>query len=274
MLRKIIFASVFGVILLMSVPTHSGEITFSGLLKWNSGNYIYSEFTNTAYLYPTLGYKTDRYFASISLPLISQNTDLVTQLGGGMIPAMHGHDDGSSNSGHGMFSGEHDGMHEMNWAIGDLYLNMGITVAKEGDNIPALSFTALVKLPTASTEQNLGTGELDYGIGISASKDMGFVYGFWDVNYYLLGDPQTIDLTNPIGFGLGIGKPLLNGKLSLLAYYYGYTEILDGVEPPRDLTLNANYRINRMYQIDGGFSMGFSESSPDFGLFVGSSVSF
>ncbi len=276
MLRKITLTSVIGVILLMNVPVQTGEITVSGLLKWNSGNYVYSDITNTTYLYPTLRYKTDFYFVSVGLPFIAQNTDLITHMGYGIIPSEHGHGDQSSDDGHnhGMFSGGHMGDHAMNRAVGDLFLNMGMTMVKEGDNIPALSFTALVKLPTAGTDQNLGTGELDYGIGISARKNMGFVYGFWDINYYLLGDPQEIELMNPIGFGLGIGKPLLNGKLSFLAYYYGYTEILKGVEPPREITLNTNYHINPMYQINGGISFGFSESSPDLGLFIGSSVTF
>jgi hypothetical protein len=274
MLRKIILPSVIGVILLMNVPVQAGEIIVSGLLKRNSGKYVYSDNTNTTYLYSTLKYKTDHYFVSVGLPFIAQNTDLITHMGGGIIPSEHGHDDQSSDEGHnhGMFSGGQMGDHAMNWAIGDIYFNFEKPMFNEMQYIPSFSFTALIKFPTASTEKNLGTGEIDYGFGISANKNLGLIYGFWDINYYFLGDPNGFDLKNPIGFGLGLGFPASNNRLSLLAYYSGYTEILPGIEPPRELSINISYRLNQKYLLNSGITYGFSESSPKYGFFFGADM--
>ncbi|MBC8186170.1 hypothetical protein H8E88_34235 [candidate division KSB1 bacterium] len=274
MLKKIIFIIVG--ILLINFPAQSGELSISGLLKWNSGNYIYSNVTNTAYFNTSFQYKTDRYSLSINVPMISQNTDMITHMSGGIIPTADGHENEFDNDehDHDMFSDGHMGEHMMNWKFSDLFLNVGWTMLKEADNIPALSFIAFIKFPTASTKQNLGTGEMDYGIGISTRKNLDFVYGFLDINYYILGDPIGYDLKNPIGFGLGIGNSFLNEKIGLSVYYYGYTDILQGIEPPRELSLNINYQVNHKYQLNGGLLFGFSKTSPDLGLFVGSSVSF
>ena len=273
MLKRIIFIIVG--MLFMNIPVQSGEFSISGLVKWYSGNYMYRDITNTTYLYPTFGYRTDRYFVSINFPLISQNSDLITHMGGrGVIPSQenYGNSSYNENQDHGMFSDNHMDNHMMNWAIGDLYFNFERIMFKEVGYIPAFSFTALIKLPTASTKQNLGTGVIDYGFGISANKDLGLIYGCWDVNYYFLGDPDGFELKNPIGFGLGLGLPALNDRLSLLAYYSGYTEILPGIEPPRELSINVSYRLNPRYLLNSGISYGFSESSPKYGFFFGADV--
>ena len=273
MLKRIIFIIV--VILLIISPVYSGEFSISGLLKWYSGNYMYRDITNTTYLYPTLGYRSDKFFVSLNLPLISQDSDLITGTGGGeIIPSGDMYGNGSYYDGqdHDMFSDDHMENHQMNWALGDLYFNVERTMFNETEYIPAFSFTALIKLPTASTKRNLGTGKIDYGLGISASKNLGLIYGFWDVNYYFLGDPKGFNLKNPIGFGLGLGIPASNNKLSLLAYYSGYTEIFQGIEPPRELSINVSYRLNQKYLLNSGISYGFSESSPKYGFFFGADI--
>ena len=273
MLKRIIFIIVG--ILFLNISVQSGEFSISGLVKWYSGNYMYRDITNTTCLYPTLGYRSDKYFVSVNLPLISQNSDLITHMGGrGVIPSQDNYGNSSYNEkqDHGMFSDNHMGNHMMNWALGDLYFNVERTILTETGYIPAFSFTGLVKLPTAGTNQNLGTGEIDYGFGISASKNLGPIYSFWDVNYYFLGDPDGFDLNDPIGFGLGLGLPASNSRLSLFAYYSGYTKILPSIEPPRELSINVSYRLNQKYLLNSGISYGFSESSPKYGFFFGADV--
>jgi hypothetical protein len=274
MLKRIIFMIVG--MLFMNIPVQSGEFSISGLMKWNSGNYIYSNVTNTAYFNTSLQYKTNRYSLSINVPMISQNTDMITHMSGGIIPTAEGHENEFDNDehdhDHDMFSGGHMGEHMMNWKFSDLFLNVGWTLLKETGNIPELSFIALVKFPTAGTKQNLGTGEMDYGIGISTSKNLGFAYGFLDINYYILGDPIGFDLENPIGFALGIGNSFLNEKINLSVYYYGYTDILQGIEPPKELFINISYRLNQKYLLNSGVSYGFTESSPKYGFFLGADV--
>ena len=274
MLKKIIFVFIGSFVLTLSA--RAGEFSISGFVKWYSGKYMYQDITNTTYFYPTLSYRTDKYFVSVNLPLISQSSDMITHMGGsGIIPSLDNYGDNSFDESHeyGMFSGDHMDGHGMNWAIGDLYINVERTLLKEKGLIPGFSVTALLKLPTASTEQNLGTGEVDYGFGISASKDLGLFYGFWDVNYYFLGDPVGFDLNDPIGFGLGLGLPASNHRLSLLAYYSGYTEILQNIEPPRELSISVSYKWNQKYLLNSGISYGFSESSPKYGFFFGADVS-
>ena len=137
MLKRIIVIIVG--ILCMNISAQSGEFSISGLLKWYSGNYMYRELTNTTYLYPTLGYRSAKYFVSLNLPLISQNSDLITHMGGkGVIPSQENYGSSSFNESqdHGMFSDNHMDNHRMNWAIGDLYFNFERTMFNETGYIP------------------------------------------------------------------------------------------------------------------------------------------
>ncbi len=93
-----------------------------------------------------------------------------------------------------------------------------------------------------------------------------------DINYYILGDQIGFELENPIGFGLMIGNSFLNEKIGMSAYYYGYIDILQGIEPPKELSINVSYRLNQKYLLNSSISYGFSESSPKYSFFFGADV--
>ncbi len=275
MLRKIIFISAG--VLLLSFPAHGGEFSLSGLLNWYSGKLMYRDITNTSYFYPTLSYKTSKYAVSLSLPLISQNTNWGTFAGGRQLIALDDTYRGNwETSGHeyGLDSDSHSQYYQMNWRVGDLYFNVERTLTKETHYLPAFSATAQVKIPTASTALNLGTGAADYGFGVSASKSLGMIYGYGDVSFYFLGDPADNDFKNPMEYGVGIGLPASNDNVNLVAYYSAYTEIVKGFKPPKELFISVNYRLNSKYLLTSGISYGFSESSPQYGFFFGGEVGF
>lgn len=64
--------------------------------------------------------------------------------------------------------------------LGDVVLNTGYVLIKEGKKTPQLRPTLYVKFPTADEEKNLGTGELDLGVGLEMSKwiERWYLYGF------------------------------------------------------------------------------------------------
>lgn len=79
--------------------------------------------------------------------------------------------------------------------MGDLRVGLAYDLPVSAVN---LSLNSGVKLPTASTEQALGTGETDYWVGAEASTHIGAVTPFAGVSYARNGDPEGMDLRDTL----------------------------------------------------------------------------
>ena len=62
--------------------------------------------------------------------------------------------------------------------------------------LPWIALSSQIKIPTASSEYNFGTGEFDYGIGLTFRKQLFSFIAFGDIGYLNLGDPEEITFLN------------------------------------------------------------------------------
>ncbi len=69
-----------------------------------------------------------------------------------------------------------------------------------------------------------------------------------------------------VGLGLGVGRFLGQGRFSLLLYYQQYSRILENYDPPKQVTLSSFIKLSPVLMLSTGIQVGFSESSPDYGL--------
>ena len=58
----------------LSVPAAGGSLTYSGALQAATGNYLYSERTNSVYLYNGIAFAATRWRVSATVPLIAQSS--------------------------------------------------------------------------------------------------------------------------------------------------------------------------------------------------------
>ena len=56
--------------------------------------------------------------------------------------------------------------------VGDLVLRIKVRIWDEGDRVPCLSARLAVKLPTGDTDRALGSGKVDYGLGLLLQKNI------------------------------------------------------------------------------------------------------
>jgi hypothetical protein len=256
--------------LLLVVPSTAyseGNWFVNGSLQFNYGNYIYDTGTSTYYLYGGIRYQSEALSLSANVPVIGQNTDLVSQGGNMLLP-------GQSNSesmGHG--SGHHGNGHRMSISISDLIIGIGdiFTYAthrlwKESSLFPGLSFSGQIKFPTAS---EFGTGEFDFGAGINLKKKLGDFATFLDLGYLNIGDPDSLHYQNPFTFGVGLGRLFQNGKMSVIVYLQAYTEVLEKYDPPAQGSLGMLYLINDRSSLSIFGLFGLTNTSPDFGVSIG-----
>lgn len=103
--------------------------------------------------------------------------------------------------------------------VGDLTLQGGYLFPIGGVN----AFLAgNVKVPTASREKALGTGELDYGVSGQVSRQMGPVVPFVTASYTVVGEPEGFDVRDTLGGS--VGSQFLLGNSSFLTVSYAYEE--------------------------------------------------
>jgi hypothetical protein len=145
--------------------------------------------------------------------------------------------------------------------LGDLMLGAAFSALKEESAGFNLDIGAGIKLPTASEEDALGTGETDYSFSADFSKTFGNLIPFVTVGYRMPGDPATIDLNNTLSASIGTSVTI-GESVAILSYDYR--------EPTSDL-------VDESQEIFGAFSAplgdinwtlygsaGLTEGSPDF----------
>lgn len=143
--------------------------------------------------------------------------------------------------------------------IGDVVFNAGYL-------LPVSSVDATiggaVKLPTASSENGLGTGEFDFGVSGQLSKKIGAVIPFVSGGYTLVGKPQGFEVRDTIS--ATAGSHVLVGQSSSVTAFYAYEQsaspqIGDSQRLGFGLTTKVTDKLH--FGIDG--SAGLSEAAPD-----------
>jgi hypothetical protein len=157
--------------------------------------------------------------------------------------------------------------------IGDAFVNLSYRVLEEDEAMPGVSLHAGIKLPTADEDKGLGTGELDYQMGVGLGKGIGrwFVYGSLDYN--ILGDPDYYELDNYISGSASVATEVIdNMEVSLqLSAAQAATDVSDD---SLALGVGVNYFLEKYGMVSAGLQKGFTDGSPDYSLVVGYSISF
>ncbi|GAB4363655.1 MAG: hypothetical protein Kow0042_01710 [Calditrichia bacterium] len=252
----------------LSGNSFAGQWSLNAGIQAFSGNYIYTQNTSVYYMTGGIRYRTPGWNLSLSVPFIAQNSSSVTNMGGMFFPnnenAVHG--DAAHWNMHGRQTSETLTTHHMSFALADMYVYGERQVLAENGTLPAFSLVGQVKFPTASVQENYGTGEYDYSVGAAFRKSVyPFVLSF-DISYFRIGDPAGITYQDPVILGVGVGKFFLNGRLSVLAYYHNYSRILSDYDPPRQVTFGGYYKLSQQLFLSGSTLFGLSNTSPDLGL--------
>lgn len=149
--------------------------------------------------------------------------------------------------------------------IGDLRLGAGYA-------LPSLAGVELVlngqvKLPTASAERGIGTGETDFSVGAEASRSIGPVTPYVAVAYTMPGEPPAYDLRNAFSARGGLGIELGRGVRGNLAYSHAES-IRAGLPDERMISTGINASLSRSLSLGVYGNAGLSDGAPDVGAGV------
>ncbi len=148
--------------------------------------------------------------------------------------------------------------------LGDVTASLTYTKFMQ-DNTLFVDFTGKVKLPTASSEKNLGTGNTDFTTQVDVSKIVGGANLFATIGYRFMGSSDLLPLRD--GFLGTIGASFDVSDRASLGLIYDYRQSASfRAENPSELTGFVSWKLSKKISLQTYGIVGFSNGSPDTGV--------
>lgn len=139
--------------------------------------------------------------------------------------------------------------------LGDIVLNAKYQLLKEERLLPDFSVRSAVKFPTGEKKDLLGSGELDYGIGILMDK------GFFD-RLFIYAGANVVWIEKPGFFSvLGVKEQIYSGMLAMeyfLSRRFSFVAQISGNTTPYPLS-DTNPLDNNAYELGIGVNYNWKE---------------
>lgn len=148
--------------------------------------------------------------------------------------------------------------------LGDIILRLGVIALFEGKKAPQIRPSLFVKLPTASTNDGLGTGEFDAGIGVELTKWLDDVHLLGEGFYTWQGKADGFALNNYFSYTGGVGYQL-TGQFEPMVLVKGATAPSDYSSELLEVRIRAIWSLSRSTALDMFVSRGIADSSPEYG---------
>jgi len=155
--------------------------------------------------------------------------------------------------------------------FGDNWLGTEIRVHRQTRQLPTMALGYSFKIPSASTENGLGSGHVDHSFTFGASESAAHFNLDFNLTQFLIGR-QTAGFDGNQQMALAISHTI-HGGLQFAGEVYGETQ-LNKTTPGYASSLWAlTYTITPRLVIDGGFEMGLSSGGPHRHAFFGATYS-
>lgn len=151
--------------------------------------------------------------------------------------------------------------------IGDVVVRAGKNDLFQNDGGFRLDLGVSVKLPTADSAKNLGSGELDGGGFLTLRKQWSGVVTTVSAGYSVIGDPTGLDYSNVTSFGMGLSKPLSRGGVFATADWRSAT--VADQDDPLELGIGGYYIASTYHLFSASGFVGLSDGSADGGFYLG-----
>lgn len=280
---------VFALSAASAVPSVAQEVRYSGSLSYSTGSYVFAERTHSFWFSNGFGVSGHRWSASTTLPVILQNSGVLSVVGGTGVPT-GGEGSGavSRRQGNGTIgTRRRDGSgsgaptpsdsvvvfrNAYEVEIGDPSVRLSLDALTTTGTVRSLSFNLGAKVPIRSVESGVGTGAWDVGAGASLALGLGSVWMFADAGYWWFGDMPDLELSDAVSYSLGLSRLVAGGRMSILANVSGSSRIVPTADPPLSASLGLSRFFTRGSSLSVGLSAGLTESASDVSAYVGWSL--
>lgn len=124
------------------------------------------------------------------------------------------------------------------------------------------AFGGIIKVPTASREAALGTGEVDFGVNGQTSQRFGNVIPFVTAGYTIIGEPTGFDVRNTLSGA--VGSQFVVSNLSSVTLSYSYDQAATSqIGDNQSLGLGFATSLTNRLQLGVDARAGLSTDAPD-----------
>ena len=150
------------------------------------------------------------------------------------------------------------------WLRGDYF-----ALAGDGRRRPWLSLLGRLKIPTASDEDGLGTGEPDASAGVSYTQLWGEAFStFFDLTRKRVGDPPGVDFQDTTALVAGVSGRV-SRRLTIYLMYDREDSIVRGLSAGRSLMGGLTLRSAGGWRLSAMALAGLSDTREKIGGMLG-----
>lgn len=153
-------------------------------------------------------------------------------------------------------------------SFGDNWLGPQVRVYRQTKRVPALAFSYAVKIPSASTEDGLGSGQVDHAFTFLASKDIAKFHFDFNLTQFLIGRPSASGFDKNQQLNLAFSHEI-HGGLQFTGEFYGDTALNRSTPGFASSLWALTYTVIPRLVIDGGFEAGLTSGGPHRHAFAG-----
>lgn len=275
---------------LAGVDAGAQRLEYSGSVSASAGSFVFTEPTTSYVVTNGLLLASERWRLGASFPLLVQNSSAVTYVGqrlvptggpnagsvrdrqpGQSVPSQRRGGGGSSGGGSmAVDSGAVEGPGPFEIQVADPMLDAGVELLRLRGGATRVNAQAFVKLPLADPASGIGTGEFDFGGGLTLAAAGRDAFVFADVSHWILGDMRDLPLRNLTSAAVGVGRSFGEmGRWSLMGSVNGSTAIIANVDPSVSAGIGLGLAMAERRFLNAALSVGFTESTPDWTFSVG-----
>jgi hypothetical protein len=153
-------------------------------------------------------------------------------------------------------------------SFGDNWLGPQVRVYRQTKRVPSLAFGYAIKIPSASTEDALGSGQVDHSFTMLASKDIAKFHFDFNLTQFLIGrpGPSGFDKNQQLNLAFSHG---IHGGFQFTGEFYGDTALNRSAPGFASSLLALTYTVIPRLVIDGGFEAGLTSGGPHRHAFAG-----
>jgi Putative MetA-pathway of phenol degradation len=152
--------------------------------------------------------------------------------------------------------------------FGDNWLGTEIRVHRQTRRLPTMAFSYGFKIPSASTENGLGTGRVDHSFTLGANETIAHFNFDFNLTQFLIGRPTASGFDENQLMALAFSHAI-RGGLQFAGEFYGETRLKQTTPGFASSLWALTYTIAPRPVIDGGFEAGLTAGGPRRHAFVG-----
>lgn len=156
--------------------------------------------------------------------------------------------------------------------FGDNWLGTEIRFHRQTQRLPTMAFSYAFKIPSASTENGLGTGRVDHSFTLGASESIAHFNLDFNFTQFVIGRPTASGFDENQQLALAVSH-VIHGGLQFAGEFYGETQLNQTTAGFVSSLWALTYTVVPRLVIDGGFETGLTSGGPHRHVFVGATYS-